>query len=73
MSTLTNLAINWTEQGLVPDAVIRAGIRRLCKQRLDEIHAGDAEAASAAFEKFVAHMNAAELAPLPHKANEQHY
>jgi cyclopropane-fatty-acyl-phospholipid synthase len=73
MNTVTNLAINWTEQGLVPDAVIRAGIRRLCKQRLVEIHAGDAEAASVAFEKFVAHMNAAELAPLPHKANEQHY
>jgi len=73
MNTVTNLAINWTEQGLVPDAVIRAGIRRLCKQRLVEIHAGDAEAASAAFEEFVVHMNAAELAPLPHKANEQHY
>ena len=73
MNTVTNLAINWTEQGLVPDAVIRAGIRRLCKQRLAEIHAGDAETASSAFEKFVAHMNAAELAPLPHKANEQHY
>jgi len=73
MNTVTNLAINWTEQGLVPDAVIRAGIRRLCKQRLVEIQAGDAEAASAAFEEFVAHMNAAELAPLPHKANEQHY
>jgi cyclopropane-fatty-acyl-phospholipid synthase len=73
MSTVTNLAINWTEQGLVPDAVIRAGIRRLCKQRLEEIHAGDAEAASAAFETFVTHMNAAELALLPHKANEQHY
>jgi len=73
MSTVSNLAINWTEQGLVPDAVIRAGIRRLCKQRLVEIQTGDAETASAAFEKFVADMNTAELAPLPHKANEQHY
>jgi len=26
MNSVTNLAINWTEQGLVPDAVIRAGI-----------------------------------------------
>jgi cyclopropane-fatty-acyl-phospholipid synthase len=73
MNTVSNLAISWTEQGLVPDAVIRAGIRRLCKQRLVEIHAGDAEAASAAFEKFVADMNTAELALLPQKANEQHY
>jgi cyclopropane-fatty-acyl-phospholipid synthase len=73
LSTVTNLAINWTEQGLVPDAVIRAGIRRLCKQRLVEIQAGDTQAASAVYEEFVAHMNVAELAPLPHKANEQHY
>ena len=26
---LTHLALNWTEQGLVPDAAIRAGIRDL--------------------------------------------
>ena len=31
------------------------------------------EASSGLFEQFVAHMNAAELALLPHKANEQHY
>lgn len=73
MHAVSNLAINWSEQGLVPDAVIRAGIRRLCKQRLADIHAGDAEAAAAACEHFVTHMHAAALAPLPHKANEQHY
>jgi cyclopropane-fatty-acyl-phospholipid synthase len=73
MNAVSNLAINWTEQGLIPDTVIRAGVRRLCKQRLVEIHAGDSEASSGLFEQFVAHMNAAELAPVPHKANEQHY
>ena len=73
MNAVSNLAINWTEQGLIPDAVIRAAVRRLCKQRLVEIHAGDSEASSGLFEQFVAHMNAAALAPLPHKANEQHY
>ena len=73
MDAVSNLAINWTEQGLIPDAVIRAGVRHLCKQRLAEIHADDVEASSAAFEQFVLHMNAAELALLPHKANEQHY
>lgn len=73
MHAVSNLAINWSEQGLVPDAVIRAGIRRLCKQRLADIHAGDAEAAAVACEHFVTHMHAAALAPLPHKANEQHY
>ena len=71
--SLANLAINWTEQGLVPDAAIRAGIRRLLRQRLDEIRAGDAEAAATAAEDFVASMEQAPLALLPEKANEQHY
>ena len=66
-------AIDWVEQGLVPDAVVRAGIRRLCEQRLREIDAGHCERASAATEAFVTGMDASELAPVPHLANEQHY
>jgi cyclopropane-fatty-acyl-phospholipid synthase len=73
MSHATNLAINWVEQGLVPDSVIRAGIRRLLKTRLSEIDAGDAEAASARMEAFIRSMSVAEMAPLSQKANEQHY
>lgn len=41
MNAVSNFAINWTEQGLIPDAVIRAGVRHLCKQRLAEIHGND--------------------------------
>lgn len=73
MSHATRLAINWTEQGLVPDGVIRAGIRRLLKQRLDDIHADDAERASEQTERFVAGMETAPLALVPELANEQHY
>jgi cyclopropane-fatty-acyl-phospholipid synthase len=73
MSHTAQLAINWVEQGLVPDAVVRAGIRRLCEGRLVEIAAGDCEASAVATEKFVRAMDAAEIAPLPHLANEQHY
>lgn len=73
MSQATQLAINWVEQGYVPDAVIRRGIRRLCTQRLDEISAGDAEKAAEATEAFVRGMDAAELALVPELANEQHY
>jgi cyclopropane-fatty-acyl-phospholipid synthase len=73
MTRATALAINWTEQGLLPDSVIRAGIRRLLKQRLDEIHADDAEAAARLTERFVAGMNTAPIALVPEKANEQHY
>jgi cyclopropane-fatty-acyl-phospholipid synthase len=73
MRQTAQLAINWVEQGLVPDAVVRAGIRRLCEQRLAEIAAGDCETAALATENFVNAMDAAEIAPLPHLANEQHY
>jgi cyclopropane-fatty-acyl-phospholipid synthase len=73
MNPQTNLAIDWTEQGLVPDVVIRAGIRRLVRQRLAEIGAGDCEAASALTEDFIAHMRSAPVALAPDKANAQHY
>ena len=71
--SLTRLAMNWTEQGLVPDAAIRAGIRRLLRQRKEEIHADDAQTAAGATELFVDSMNRAPIALLPAKANEQHY
>jgi cyclopropane-fatty-acyl-phospholipid synthase len=73
MSHATQLAINWVEQGLVPDAVIRAGIRRLCERRLTEIAATDCERASQLGERFVRSMEASDVAPLPHLPNEQHY
>ena len=72
MST-TAVAISWVEQGLVPDAVVRRAIRRLCEQRMRELGAGDAEAAAAITEAFVRSMREAETAPLPHLANSQHY
>jgi cyclopropane-fatty-acyl-phospholipid synthase len=73
MSHATRFAINWVEQGLVPDTVIRAGIRRLCEQRLTEIGAGDCETAALAAEALVRSMKASEIAPVPHLANTQHY
>ncbi len=65
--------IGWTEQGYVPDLVIRAGIRRLLRQRLAEIAADDVERYAARSERFVAAMDAGPVAPVPEKANEQHY
>lgn len=73
MSTLAKRAIGWTEQGLVPDGAIRAGIRRLLSQRLDYIHANEIERSSQVLNDFVAQMNVSEIAPLPKLANEQHY
>ena len=53
MSSATNLAIDWTERGWIPDVLIRRGIRMLLKQRLQEIDAGDCEKMALNCEKFV--------------------
>jgi cyclopropane-fatty-acyl-phospholipid synthase len=73
MPNTTARAVGWVEQGLVPDGVVRLGIRRLLKERLAEMHASDAEAAEEATQAFIAAMRAAPIALLPEKANEQHY
>lgn len=70
---LSNLALDITERGMMPDRLVRAGIRRLLRARLDEIGAHDPAAAVARAEAFAASMRSAPVAPLPHKANEQHY
>jgi cyclopropane-fatty-acyl-phospholipid synthase len=66
-------AIGWTEQGLVPDGVIRSAIRRLLRARLAELRADDVEHVADANASFAASMSSAPIAPLPEKANEQHY
>jgi hypothetical protein len=37
MSFTARQAIDWTEQGLVPDGIIRGAIRRLLRARLAEL------------------------------------
>lgn len=73
MGSSTATALGWVEQGLVPDGVVRLGIRRLLKQRLEEIADGDAARAAETTAQFVEAMGAAPLALVPEKANEQHY
>jgi cyclopropane-fatty-acyl-phospholipid synthase len=72
MST-SNSAIKFAERGLLPDALIRAGIRKLNKARLEEIAAENCEAGMAHLTRFIASMNKAEIAPVPELANAQHY
>jgi cyclopropane-fatty-acyl-phospholipid synthase len=67
------LAFDLTEQGLIPDIVIRRGIRHLVKQRLREIHSHDTERMAQLQYDFVAQMQQAPVALVPEKANEQHY
>jgi cyclopropane-fatty-acyl-phospholipid synthase len=65
--------IGWAELGLLPDRFIRAGIRRLNRERLEEIHAGDLAASVSELVAFVDTMRDSEVAPVPDLANEQHY
>jgi cyclopropane-fatty-acyl-phospholipid synthase len=67
------LAIDWVEQGLVPDAVVRQGIRRLLAGRLAELRAGDCEAAAQAEDALLREMDAGPIALVPDLANAQHY
>jgi len=70
---LWHWVLECTERGLVPDWVVRAGIRRLLRKRLNELQVHDPEAAASNAERFIASMEQAQLALLPDKANEQHY
>ena len=65
--------IQWTEQGIIPDIFIRAGIRRLCRARLRDVDQGDCESNQLRLEKLLEKFRHGEIAPLPEKANEQHY
>jgi cyclopropane-fatty-acyl-phospholipid synthase len=73
MSRTENLALGLTEQGYIPDLIIRRGIRRLLRERLQEIHANDIEQGAMAQMAFVEAMHNSPVALLTDKANEQHY
>ena len=73
MGNATRVALGWVEQGLVPDAVVRSGIRRLLRERLTEIEADDAERSAAVAEAFASALALSPIAVVPEKANEQHY
>ncbi|HEU4664539.1 MAG TPA: cyclopropane-fatty-acyl-phospholipid synthase family protein [Dokdonella sp.] len=61
------------ERGLLPDAVIRAGIRRLCSLRLAEERECGVEAAAFAFQQGIAQLRDSPLAIHTDAANRQHY
>ena len=72
MGTETQLALDLAERGWVPEPILRAGIRRLVASRRREISVG-CEQSTRFSDAFVAEMDASDIAPLPHLANEQHY
>lgn len=68
-----NLALELTESGYVPDSLIRHGIRKLLRQRLEQIHANDIVQMAKTQNAFIEHMDGTDIALLPELANEQHY
>lgn len=70
---LLDFGIDCVERGLVPDGIVRAGIRRLLKQRLAVEEAGDCDAQNERLQEFLAACRQGPVACLTDKANEQHY
>jgi cyclopropane-fatty-acyl-phospholipid synthase len=73
MASATAKAIDWSEQGLIPDPLIRAGIRRLLRERANELAPDDIARQLELEMQFVRGMDMSPVALVPEKANEQHY
>ena len=69
---ITNL-INMAEKGFLPDFLIRFGIQRLSKVRLDYAKNSQPEDIEKRHHDWVKSMNISPIALVPEKANEQHY
>ena len=70
---IKNKFIGWAEQGLIPDRLVRAGIRSLLANRLAEVSVGNCELQQQQVSKLIDQFSLGPIAPLPEKANEQHY
>ncbi|MHB1050386.1 MAG: SAM-dependent methyltransferase [Bacteroidota bacterium] len=61
------------EKNILPDWLIRIGIRRLLAQRLREEHKGNAAAQQAHLMELIEFLKSSPIAVNTHDANEQHY
>ncbi|RFM34797.1 SAM-dependent methyltransferase [Chitinophaga silvisoli] len=61
------------EKNTVPDLLLRKGIRKLLKQRLDDENKGDAEAQQAHLMSLIDQLKASPIAVNTAEANTQHY
>ena len=65
--------IRLAEKGFLPDFLIRIGIRKLSKVRLDFAERSSPEKIEERHQAWVAQMKESPIALVPEKANEQHY
>lgn len=66
-------ALELAEKGLMPDIVIRQGIRKLLADRLRQENRGDCEVQQKVFQELVEHLRRSPVAVNTEDANEQHY
>ncbi len=65
--------IKLAERGFLTDSILRAGIVRLCKNRLDNENNTKKEDFDFKKNEWIDTMNTSPIALVPEKANEQHY
>lgn len=68
-----SIAIDFAERGLIPDSLVRYGIRKLGRQRLGKMHGNDCEKATRDADALFVNSIRGPIAPVPEKANQQHY
>lgn len=68
-----HLAFSALDSGMLPDCLIRAGIRRLLKERIDEQAREGIEAQQEDLRGFVRELRSSSIAVDADAANEQHY
>ncbi len=73
MSHMVKAFISAMEKGLVPDLVIRTGIKRLLKQRLIDMKSDEIKADGQFIKKYAEVLKKSDLAIMTKEANEQHY
>jgi cyclopropane-fatty-acyl-phospholipid synthase len=69
----TPLSLKLLERGLLPDRLIRFGIRRYLRQRLNEEDQGSPQAQQAHLMRFIAQLRESPVATHTREANQQHY
>lgn len=69
----SSIAIRLAERGVLPDCLIRFGIRQLAKERLASLPPHNGNDLEAYIGRFVAEMAQSPIAVLTDKANAQHY
>lgn len=67
------LGLRLAEQQLLPDMLVRAGIKRLLRQRLEDEDRGSEEKNQLALMRFARQIKSEPLAIQTQRANEQHY